>query len=88
MHQGLVRRPAAASLDDGLVQVIDRQLQGLPRIVQLLIQIREKRQTVVPLVAGHPVRINRYAEDVAEYSVGIVLIRLDLSGRGFTRGRR
>lgn len=74
MHQRLIRRPAAASLYDGLVQIINRQLQRLPRIVQLLIQVREKGQAMVALVACHPVGIDGYAEDLTENSIGIVLI--------------
>lgn len=88
LHQGLVMGPAAASLYDGLVQVVDGQLQGLPGIDQLLVQVREKRQTVAPLVARHTVGIDRDAEDLAEHSVGVVIVGLDLCGRGLARRRR
>lgn len=74
MHQRLIRRPATTSLDNGLIQIINRQLQRLPRIIQLLIQIQEKCQTMVALVACHPVGIDSYAEDLAENSIDIVLI--------------
>jgi hypothetical protein len=87
VHQGLVGRPAAASLYNGLVQVIKRQLQRLPRIVQLLIQIQEKGQAMVALIACHPVGVDGYAEDLTEQSVDIVLVRLGLDGGSFTRGR-
>lgn len=85
MHQRLIRRPAATSLYDGLVQIINRQLQRLPGIVELLVQIREKGQAMVAITC-HPVGIDSYAEDLAENSIGIVLIRLGLDGSGFTRG--
>lgn len=74
MHQRLIRRPATTSLYNSLIQVINRQLQRLPRIVELLIQVREEGQAMAALVAGHPVGIDSYAEDLAENSIGIVLI--------------
>lgn len=77
LHKRLILRPDTESLHNGLVQRVHGQLQGIPRVIQLLVQAGEEDQPVAMAIC-HVMGVHRDAEDMGQGSVGIVFVGLGL----------